>query len=270
MKSPSTAFSDPGLPNNWFSKTPAYESAVCIGLINEDVFVLHRPDYVAALFKSSSTTVTRAYGIDLKHCFGITRKAAVTYFADGSGSLPRPLAGSNVAHPNRVGYLTHTSLHKGLPGPGLAPLLLRFQKTLAKSLDSANAGPEWVQFDDLVEFFEQYLRAAVIEAAFGSALLDYNLNFVSDIWAFDRVVIGLAKRIPFLLAPRAYLLRKKILTAIKQWHTLAQQQPKDNSGSDLDTFCDPPIMRSRYKLLAEYQAQDQDSIASTDFAFIWA
>ena len=249
------------------------QSVSRIALLKEDLYLVHGAKSVAQVFRTSSLSVTLAYGIALKYCFGMAQEAANIYFADTSGSQHRPIVGSNVPSHNRVGYLTHESLLKGLLGTGLGPASDRFEGALTESFESLNINKEWVDFPDLLEFFEDHVGAAIIRAMFGSVLLSQNPEFVSDLWAYDKLVMSLAKRLPAFCIPRAYKLRKRLLLCIREWHNFAtthSDKARKIGEDDGHPFWGCVMIRDRYKMLLGVEKQDCDSVASTDLGFIWA
>lgn len=235
--------------------------------------MVHGAKNVAELLRTSSLTVTRAYGIALEYCFGMARKAVRTYVTDTSGSQHKPIVGSNVHPQNRVSYPTHENLLKGLLGPGLAPTSDRFESALTESLSSSTVSKEWVKFPDLPEFFENHVGSAVVQAIFGSTLLGQNPKFVRDLWAYDRDVMSLAKRLPAFWIPDAYEIRNKLLLSIKRWHAFARarsDKAQKPQIEDSDQFWGCEMIRSRHKMLLGVKDQDFDSLASTDLGLIWA
>lgn len=173
-------------------------------MLKDDVYLVHGAKYITEVFRTSTLNVTFAYGIALKHCFGMAQKAANVYFADTSGSQCKPIEGSSANPQGRVSYQTHENLLHGLLGAGLAPISDRFERALTESINSLNINEEWVHYPDLLEFFEDFLGAAIIKAIFGPALLSQNPGFIRDLWAFDKVVMGLGKRLPAFCIPEAY------------------------------------------------------------------
>ena len=214
-----------------------------------------------------------AYGIALRHCFGMGRKATNAYFADTSGSCHKPILGSNVKPKDRVAYQTHESLFHILLGDGLAPLTDRFESCLSNYLHSLEITKDWVIYPDLLEFFEDNLGSAILEAIFGAALQSQNPGFVRDLWAFDKVVMSLAKRLPWFCIPKAYGLRNRLLQSVKNWHAYARSKSTEGSGdeeNDTDLFWGSKRIRDRNRMLLDVVDQDYDSVASTDLGFIWA
>lgn len=236
-----------------------------IALLNGDIYLVKGAKNVAEIFRAPALSVTLAYGIALRYCFGMASRAASVYISDTSGSHEKIIARSDVLPHNRVSYRTHENLLQGLLGVALTPASDRFENTLTESLYSLGIGNEWVEFPDLLEFFEDHIGTAIIEAVFGSALLAQNPGFIRDLWAYDKVVMSLAKRLPFFWIPEAYRLREKLLLSVKRWH--AGLIGCENEGNDVQT---PKFIRDRVKMLLSIDNQDFDAVASTDLGFIWA
>lgn len=249
------------------------QSTVRIALLQNDIYLVQGARNVAEVFRTSSLSVTLAYGLVLKYCFGMAQKAVNSYIADTSGTQHKPIAGSNVEPQNRVTYLTHESLLKGLLGADLGPASDRFESALTESLCSFGISREWDDFPDLLEFFEDHVGTAIIKAIFGSALLSQNPDFVRDLWAYDKEVMSLAKRLPAFWIPEAYRLRNKLLRSVKEWHTTARAHSDELKGMQnegADPVWGSEMIRNRYKMLLSVENQDFDSVASTDLGFIWA
>ena len=241
--------------------------------MKDDLYLVHGAKGIAELFRTPSLSVTLAYSIALKYCFGIAQKAVNVYLADSSGSQLRPIEGSDVKPQNRVYYRTHENLLRGLLGTGLAPVTDRFENLLTRSLRSLIITEEWTTFPDLREFFEDNLGAVVLESIFGPALLSQNPGFVRDLWSFDRVVMSLAKRLPVFCIPAAYRSQTKLLQSIKKWHAFARTHSngvETSRDEDSDPLWGSKMIRDRFKMLLDVENQDYDSVASTDLGFIWA
>ena len=162
---------------------------------------------------------------------------------------------------------------QGLLGAGLEPASDRFGRSLAEALDSLPISGEWETFPDFLVFFENLVGTAVIKSLFGPTLLSLNPDFVRDLWAYDKVVMSLAKRLPIFCIPGAYKLRSKLLDSIKKWHTFAASNSEIDAhlgDEDFDQLWGSQMMRDRYRMLLDVEHQDCDSVASTDLALIWA
>ena len=218
-------------------------------------------------------SVAWSYGFVLRHCFGITRQAADIYYKDTSGPGKHPIPGSKIEPQNRIYYRTHQMLLQGLLGQGFSPKMDRFEEELETSVSSLPVSEEWVEFPDLMEFYQLILGCIVIKTVFGKALLSCNPDFIRMLWDFDSVVTGLAKRFPIICAPKKYWLRRKLIQCVKNWHryaTIHSTESESAEGRDVDPLWGSRMIRERYSMLHNIKSQDPDSIASTDLAFIWS
>jgi hypothetical protein len=216
--------------------------------------------------------MTKAYGIALKHCFGMKEKAVDVYMADTSGSRQRPIAGSNVPSQARIGLATHENLATMFQGAGLDEATGRFEAKFLESVGTSQIGDKWSHFSDLTKFLEIHLGQAILEALFGT-LLTQQKDFVEDIFEYDRHVMDLARKFPSLLAPRAHRARKKVLRSIKNWHSQCQayerlENEKRDDATDTPWITD--AMVERHRILSQIEGQDGDAVASADLALIWA
>lgn len=249
------------------------QPAMRIALLKDDIYLVQGPKYMAQVLRAPSLTVTQAHAIALKCCFGTSQDAADVYAADTSGSQFKPIEGSDVSCQNRVSYLTHENLTKGLLGSGLAPATNRFEIALTESLCSENIDQDWIYYPDFLEFYENHVGTAIIKALFGSELLRQNPGFYHDFWAYDKVIMKLAQRIPIFWIPNAYRIRKKLLMSIKRWHEFARERSMTEGNiqqGDDDPFWGSEMVRERHKMLLNIGSQDYDSVAATDLGLIWA
>lgn len=240
-------------------------------MLNDDVYLVKGAKNVAEIFRAPALSATLAYGFALRYCFGMASQAAAVYISDTSGSHEKAIAKSNVLPHNRVSYRTHENLAQGLLGLSLTPASDLFENTLTESFYSLAISDEWVEFPDLVQFFEEHIGTAIIETLFGSALLAQNPGFIHDLWAYDKVVMSLVKRLPFFWIPEAYRLREKLLLAIKRWH--AGLIGNENEGKEVrndGVIQTPQAIRDRLRMLLSVDKQDFDAVASTDLGLIWA
>ncbi|KAL9106330.1 MAG: hypothetical protein Q9187_008571 [Circinaria calcarea] len=209
----------------------------------------------------------------LKQLFGMSAKSVDMYIADSSGPYRKPSPNSNVETHNRIEFLTHENLLKGLSGPGLLPALTRFKALLTKELNALEAGDEWLQLPDLMQFFKDHITPPVLEALYGPTLLSANPTFIHDIWVYDRAVQDLARRLPRFWIPAAYRIRDKVLSSVKRWHALARSHfdlSKIFPDGDGDSYWGSELIRSRQKLLLGVDNLDHDSVASADLGLMWA
>lgn len=243
--------------------------ALRVRLINEDIYIVHGPKNVTAVSQNSNLRVTKAYGYALRHCFGMKQAAAAAYDRDTSGSREKPIAGSNVPEKGRIGHFTHANIAQGLLVDGLEPMTRGFQASLSQALEACEVDQEWKQYDDLATFFEDVLGRAVLESVFGPLLLQTNPTFVRDLFEYDKTVMDLARRVPWFIKPLPYRLRSIIVQSVKRWHAAATSMP-DAEDSPSPSGWGSSMFKSRYEGLMRSDSQDADSVASTDFALLWA
>lgn len=213
------------------------------------------------------------YTVGLRYIFGMHEKAIEAYTADDSGPYRKPHPFSNVEPRNRIDFLTHDSLLRGLSGPSMLPTFERFQNILKRNLDAEAIGQEWIELPDLFIFFRNMVGKAVLESLFGPSLLAINPSFTDDLAEFDGSVVHLAKRMPRFLIPKAYRVRGRLLAQIQNWYQFARQHYRDD-GVDAeniqwDPFWGSVMNRERQKMLLSIDGHDDAAVASTDLGLIW-
>lgn len=232
---------------------------------------------MASLWKSTMfSSPIVIYTVALKSLFGMKDKAREAYAADNSGPYRKPHPKSHVAPHNRIDYLTHDSLLRGLIGPGLPPTFRRFQTIFTKQitigLGGQNQPSQWVPMPDMLQFYQDHIGRAILESIFGPLLLKVNPTFVETLWEFDKSTPVLARRIPRWLVPRAYRCRDSLVEQIQNWYQHARAQFHDSLVAE-DGNGDPcwgsEMMRERQKFLLAVDGQDDASLASTDLGLIW-
>ena len=252
----------------------ADKSTVRIALIEDDVYLVQGSKHVSEVFRTSTLTVTKAYAIALKYCFGMASKSVKAYLADTSGSHSKPIPGSSVDSRGRVSYHTHENLVRGLLGKGLASKTDRFEQVITESLSSLEIDEEWVEFPDLLGLFQNVVGSAVLKSIFGDHLLSQNPTFLDDLWEYDgTAVMNLARRLPSFITPRAYKLRASLLSSITRWYKFVESKAEDSdidANDEIDPFWGSAMMRERQDMLLKIKDQDRNSVASTDLGFIWA
>ncbi|KAI1074867.1 cytochrome P450 [Whalleya microplaca] len=244
-----------------------------ISIVQDDVYLIQGPKNISEVFHNAHLTVTRAYSLVLRQCFGMGQKSVNAYLADTSGSRQKPIPGSSPRLQDRISFMTHENLVSGLLKEGLGPASRRFEIQLARSLQAANIGDDWIEFADMAKFFELHLGSSLISTLFGEELLAQHPNFIEDLWEYDKGVMNLARRLPWLWMPRTYKIRDKLLTSVEKWHSKVLacagfSQVSDDPEADL--LWGTKMVRERYPMLLGATGQDEKSVASTDLAFIWA
>jgi hypothetical protein len=250
------------------------QTPVGIALLRDKIYLFQGAANIREIFKQPSLmTAIYMHTTVLKQLCGMSARAIDMYIADDSGSHHKPHPDSNVKQHNRIEFLTHENLVKGLSGPGLTPTFDRFTTLFTRELDNLDIGCGWLQMPDLMQFFQDHLTPPVFEALYGPTLLSSNPTFIQDIWQYDRAVQDLVRRLPRFWIPSGYQIRDKVLSSVKRWHLLARSK-FDTSHIYADGDGDPcwgsDLVRSRQKMLLGVDNMDSDSVASADLGLIWA
>ncbi len=205
-----------------------------------------------------------------RYLFGVPEKALSIYKADNSGPFPKPYPGTQPR--NRVDYITHTGLLRGLTGPALIPTTRRFMNALTRRLRRLNLNEDWTLFDDAQTFFHTFAGSALIEAIFGPSLLLINPNFVRDLWRFDAHVPWLARGLPAFLRPEPCECRDTVKNQLKNWYSYARKNFKSSyidGDEDGDCFWGSGMVRNRQKELLQIENHDDDALAALDLGLAW-
>ena len=245
---------------------------VQIPILLDEVYMVHGSKNIQEIFRNQRLTMTRAYGIALKHCFGMKSEAVEVYMSDTSGARQKPIPGSKVPDDARIGLLTHQNLSSIFSGTGLERITGRFEDAFKERLHNLPIGDGWNHFPDFTSFVETQIGAPILRALFGRRLLDQS-GFLESLFVYDRHIMNLARRLPFLLAPRAYRARRRVLRSIKTWHQeVKQAEHADDAPYDKrkDSAWGSDTMRDRHRILSQITRQDADALASADLALIWA
>ncbi|RDW87075.1 cytochrome P450 [Aspergillus mulundensis] len=236
------------------------------------VFVIQDPEAVAAMWKHPAlASPVYMYTVGLRRLFGMKESAIATYTADDSGPYRKPHPKSNIAPHNRVDFLTHDSLLRGLTGPGLAPMFQRFQAVLTREIDNLGIEKEWTEMPDMLRFFKDHIGRAIITSLVGPSLLEIHPTFQANLWEFDAAVPYIIRGTPRLLYPRAYRARDDLLQQIQSWywHARAQSAETHNLEHDIDSIWGSAMMRERQQFLLSADKQDDAALASADLGLLW-
>lgn len=245
----------------------------------DDIFIVQGPKNVAKVFHDSNLVVTRAYSLVLQQCFGMQQRAVDAYLADTSGSRRKPIEGSVPGQLDRISLVTHENLVSGLLQDGLGAASQRFENFFQESLHQDTTEYEtivgrhsWRDEPDLDAFFQRHVGCSLIKTLFGHNMLRQDLDFMDKLWEYDSNVMRLAQRMPAFWFPRAYELRDRLLHAVKSWHAKGRAHTKssDKDEAGLVYWWGTKMMKERHSMLLGATGQDEDSVASTDLAFIWA
>jgi hypothetical protein len=217
------------------------------------IYLCQDPVAVAAMWKDPSlSSPIFIYTVGLRYLFGMKEKAIETYTADNSGPYRKPHPKSKVPSENRVDFLTHDSLLRGLTGPAMVPTFRRFQKIFNRNLNLQVIGEEWVEMEDFYFFFREKAGKAVLESLFGPSMLRINPGFVDDLWAFDEEIKNLTKRLPRFWIPNAYRVRDRLIAQIQNWYQYACKVFRHDAiyeDCDGDSFWGSSMSRERQELV---------------------
>lgn len=209
----------------------------------------------------------------LKYLFGMPDVALKMYIADDSGFQYKPAPESQVRFEDRVDYHTHVSLLAFTSGKHFSGFYRRWYKSFSARLRNLHVTDDWIEYPDLLSFFERDFALAVVEATCGPILEQQNTNLAEDLARYARYSPSLSKGLPRFLAPKAYAIRDKLFTNVKNWHNFAREHfhpsSVENDG-DADPFWGSEFMRSRQKMFEGFSGFDENAAAASDLGFIWA
>ncbi|KAL4821207.1 cytochrome P450 [Aspergillus spinulosporus] len=249
-------------------------TCVRISLLGGGVYLVQDPEAVAAMWKTPDLcSPIYIYVVGLRYLFGMKERAIEIYAADDSGPFRKPHSKSQVMPHNRVDFLTHDSLLRGLLGPGLAPSFERFQTILGRAVERLPIQDEWAEMPDMLQFFRDHVGRAVLVCLFGPALLEINPTFMENIWAFDAATPYLAKRVPRLFYPKGYRVRDTLLQQIQCWYQHARSHfdaSQLDANGDGDPFWGSAMVRERQEFILKFPQQDDASLASADLGLMWS
>ncbi|MCJ1420221.1 hypothetical protein MMC32_006578 [Xylographa parallela] len=222
--------------------------------------------------KSTLVPGTKIHLFFLKNLFGMPQKAIDIYAVDNSGIKAQPLPGSNVLPHYRIHHLTHTSMLKFMGGTGLAKWYERWTTIFLEHLQSLNIGDDWVEIPDLMDFFSEQFGSAVLESMCGPLLREINPAFMQDLKKYHYEQPKRSKCFPEWMIPQTYAIRRKILSNIKEWHTRARSQAKQNvvvKEVESDRLWGSGFMKNRQAVFEGIKEFDHDAYASSDLGLIW-
>lgn len=206
------------------------------------------------------------------YMFGTSGKAMAVYREDDSGPFPLPHPKSSIKPNNRVDYVTHIIMSRGLTGAGLRPTARRFAAGVSRRLDELNITEDWTDMDDFAQFLRDIVRGSALESIFGPTMLRLNPTFVQDIFTFDQMMPAFTLGLPRFLMPKAYRFRDGLVDQIKNWYRYAREN-FDPSQIDEDGDGDPiwgsAMMRHRQEVIPQIDQHDDDALARADLGLAW-
>jgi hypothetical protein len=168
-----------------------------------------------------------------------------------------------------------TVIHRYLAGRSALQLSRRFENNLRDRIDAHKALdlPEGVVLDDFVDFFNNDVTAALLDAMCGKGLLERNPAFTTAFGIFCDNLPAYMKRVPRFLASQAYKARDEVLAGVADWHSWASQN-FDANTTPLDEYGDDPIwgskfFRERFSTFVYDMGFDPRDMASLDLGFLF-
>ena len=229
----------------------------------------------SAVFKAGRA-LTSSTGVKLamENLFGTPEHVMPLYRKDNSGSLGKPLPGSNIEPKNRIFHLQHRVAQKYLSGNSLNLMTERFVTVFSGRLAEKNIGDDWVEFPNLYKFLQNELFISTVTALYGEKIWTANPTLVDDFWDLDSHSATLFKGYPRWMAPAAYGAQKRTLDCIKRWHALARANSSINTISEDDPEWEPywgaKFMKARQQYMGEVDLLDDTGKAAEDVGLMFA
>lgn len=246
---------------------------VCVPLLLGDIYVIRGTENIASLWKESAhSTSTELHGFFFGLIFKMPKKATPLYAKDNSGFSAKPHPDSHVKPNNRIDYITHQVLKEFLRGPASVELAPRFAARMDTQLSAMTIGDSWVEYTDLLEFFELEMLRANLEVTYGSTLLQIHPNFCRDFWYFSHHLYGFYSPIAKWTSPGAHAARDRLLGALKHWQRLmlqAQEAEGYDQLSHSDAYWGPKEVQKWHARFLQMDGFDEDAVASLYLGIIW-
>jgi hypothetical protein len=225
------------------------QTSIDVSLLTNKIYIFQDAQNIASFWKKNFlSSFIYVYIVDLKHFFEMRQRFVDVYATDDSDLYRQSNSASNVKSHNRIDFLTHDSLIKELSKFVLDSVFNRFAHILTKNLYALDICENWTQMSDLLKFFQNHVSTTMIEILYETTLTSQHLNFVRDLWTFDKVMLKLAKRLLKLIIFDVYKLREKLLRDIKSWQATARKSFDDSKiyeNENDDSFWESELMRSR-------------------------
>ncbi|KAB2569107.1 5-beta-cholestane-3-alpha,7-alpha-diol 12-alpha-hydroxylase [Lasiodiplodia theobromae] len=237
------------------------------------VFLVQGAESIKQLWREKSiSSANGTFYYALRYLFGMSAKASRRYLLDDSGTAHKPQAQSKTADHNRIAYGNHRLFAEFLTGPGLRPLVSRFERGLARRVRGLEVGDEWICMDNFLELFTLDFTNVALEAICGPVLLTLDPDFTRRFWEYSYGMASLSKQLPRLFAPRAYAVRDSLVESVRRWHEYARERfrPEDIAADgDADPYWGCRFFRRRQEVLLAVDDFDERAVAAEDFAAIW-
>ncbi|KAK8178166.1 cytochrome P450, partial [Phyllosticta citrichinensis] len=224
------------------------------------------------LKQSSSSSSSSTFIFVLRKFFAMPAKASNIYVVDDSGIAPQPNETSTIEPHNRINFITHRGLAKLLTGPGLGPLVQRFEQNLSNCILELNVNEQWTAVDDLLQWFKIDVTNACLDTMGGPILLSVDPEFAQNFWGYSSCLPWMSKGLPRFMNPRAHALRDSLFASVKEWHRIARESWTESDVSadgETDRVWGCKFFRERHQEMLQVDNYDHDAIAAQDFAALW-
>ena len=238
-----------------------------------DFYIISGSENIKAVWREPNLH-TRVYkSLSVVNMFKMPKETLAFWERDDSGVGASPHPKSTVPAHLRVEYMTYSSVHKFLTGPGLQPFADRFIENLISQLKKGpDISSEWVQVDDLWDLVRVEFFTAAVKAMCGEYLLKLNPDFVDNYWGLNSVLYVLAKGYPRWSNPGAYRVRDACIDSVKKWHQFIQPYLRDEQlmKSPWNPYYGAEVVRYRHFAWSKMPAMDAGAAATEDLGLIWA
>lgn len=240
-----------------------------------DLYVIPHGDGIVDIFKNSRVLSKYSVGILLKRLFGMQERDLAIWVADKSGIYANPAQGTESTEPeHRVWHIIHRDFQAHFSGRALNDMATKFAEFLAQGVAEMPEidNVKWTTMPDLDEFLRRITLRAAVQALCGPGLLEVCPSFAEDFWAYDVAFPTIFRRIPRVLAPKAYEARRKLQENMRRWHVWAMANFDWENQAAIEESWEPVygsrLMRARVVMLRD-SGMSLDGWAALDSGFIW-
>ncbi|KAF4969796.1 hypothetical protein FSARC_3021 [Fusarium sarcochroum] len=243
----------------------------------ENMYFIPHGTHIIELFKASRHLTTKSLGImTVRDAFGLDEPDIRIYADDGSGVDTKPAPGWEHVEPlHRFHFVQHRDLHTLMAGSALNAMIGKFTEVFSKNIekDTRFSEDEWVEVDDLYDWFKNSLLYATLEALCGEHFFDLSPDFANEFWSFDYHLPNLFKRLPRWLIPKSYQARDRCLEGLLRYHEYGRQNVDFTDEEVLKKEWTPEfgakLMSARQKMFARLGFGARGA-AALDLGMVWA
>ncbi|RGP80721.1 7-alpha-hydroxycholest-4-en-3-one 12-alpha-hydroxylase [Fusarium longipes] len=243
----------------------------------EQMYFIPHGQAIIELFKSSRYTTTKTFGVmTVRDAFGLPEPDVAIYAGDDSGVDVKPASGwEHVEQEKRFHFVQHRQLHSLLAGTALDAMINKYVEAFSKHIAEDTTFPEheWVEVDDLYDWFKNCLLRATVEALCGEEFLKLSPDFPEVFWSFDYHLPNLFRRLPRFIIPKSYQARDRLQDSMFRFHQYGQQNLDFTDTNMLEKDWTPEfgsrLMTTRQKMFKNIGISPRGG-AALDVGLIWA